>query len=368
MEPQELLHQSRRSAGRLRPLEWLAVVVVIASALLWSRPTTVAAQGRGGTPALEQRIAALEAKVAALEAATSLGASQIAALQAALANEVTARRAADTMLQSSIDAEIAVRQVGDTTLQTNIDAEAAARRAADTGLQTTTGEFLGAIEAESRARESEDSTLQNRAAALENKTQYISVAGGDMFITGTNLNIRNGLGATNGNPADPISTNPASTHVNGKGNLIVGYNESGTPEGSHNIVIGVGNSYRSFGGLLAGWFNNLLAPYASVTGGYNNTAAGNFSAVTGGYSNQAVADYSAVHGGNGNRAAGIGSTVTAGLNNQAVSNYSAVHGGNNNRATGFVGSLLGGGNQTQSEAWTVLLNTEAGPVKVTGYK
>src|SRR5437870_8661731 len=60
--------------------------------------------------------------------------------------------------------------------------------------------------------------------SLINKTQFISVdAGGDMHITGTNLRVENGLGATNGHPddffqgADPIT--------NGKGNLIVGYDE-----------------------------------------------------------------------------------------------------------------------------------------------
>src|SRR5689334_22109925 len=39
--------------------------------------------------------------------------------------------------------------------------------------------------------------------ALIDKTQFITVAGGQMYIRGTNLWIQNGLGATNGNPADP---------------------------------------------------------------------------------------------------------------------------------------------------------------------
>jgi hypothetical protein len=327
MQPQELRDRSRRAAGRFRPLEWLALVVVIGSALLSSRPTAVAPQA-GGLPPLPQRIAALEEKVAALEAASSLHASQIAALQAALANEITARQAADTTLQSNINAEAAARQTADTTLQTSLNAESAARAAADTA-------------------------LQDRAAALENKTQYVSIDGGEMFITGTNLNIRNGLGATNGNPADPASTDPASTQVNGKGNLIVGYNEFGTHGGSHNFVIGVNHSYHSFAGLLAGKSNNLWAPYASITGGAANSVTGQHASVTGGL---------------GNTAAGNGSAVTGGTSNRAVSENSAVHGGSNNRATGLVGSLLGGISETQSETWTVTLNTVNGPVKVTGYK
>jgi len=344
MQPQELLDRSRRSAGRFRPLEWLALVV-IGSALLSSRPTAVAPQS-GGLPSLARTVAALEAKVAALEAAGSLRASEIAALQAALAKEVTARQAADTALRSNIDAEAAARLDADTTLRSSVDAEAAARQAADTTLQTN-------MDAESAARGSADRALQDRAAVLEHKTQYVSIAGGDMFITGTNLNIRNGLGATNGNPADPASLDSASTHVNGKGNLIVGYNEFGTHDGSHNLVIGLNNSYHSFGGLLAGRSNNLWAPYASIAGGSSNSVTGNYASVTGGL---------------GNTAAGNGSAVTGGTSNRAVSENSAVHGGSNNRATGLVGSLLGGIGEAQSETWTVILNTANGPVRVTGYK
>jgi len=331
MQPQEVLDRSRRSAGRIRLLKWLAPVV-IGAALLSSRPTAVALEA-GGLPSLERRVAALEAKIAVLEAANSDRASAIAALQAALANEVTARQAADTALRNNINAEAAARQAADTTLQTNLDAESAARRSAD-------------------------NALQNRAAALENKTQFISIAGGDMFITGTNLNIRNGLGATNGNPTDPDSTDPASTHVNGKGNLILGYNEhaavgSVEHDGSHNLVIGISNSYHSFAGLLAGKFNILWGPYASIAGGYGNQVTGLHASVTGGLGNTAAGKYSAVTGGSGNRATG---------------EASAVHGGTSNRATGQVGSLLGGVGESQSETWTVILNTENGPVRVTGYK
>ena len=52
-----------------------------------------------------------------------------------LADETTAREAADTTLQENIDAEAAARSAADTALQENIDAETAARSAADTTLQ-----------------------------------------------------------------------------------------------------------------------------------------------------------------------------------------------------------------------------------------
>ena len=57
---------------------------------------------------------------------------------------------------------------------------------------------------ETAARQSADTALANRATALETKTQFVSVDSGEMYVTGTNLHIVNGLGATNGNPADPV--------------------------------------------------------------------------------------------------------------------------------------------------------------------
>jgi hypothetical protein len=37
-------------------------------------------------------------------------------------------------------------------------------------------------------------TLTARVSAVDDKTQFVSVSGGEMFITGTNLHIRNGWG------------------------------------------------------------------------------------------------------------------------------------------------------------------------------
>jgi len=80
--------------------------------------------------------------------------------------------------------------------------------------------------------------------------------------------------------------------VNGLGNLIIGYNErtpafddqnpDGLRRGSHNLVIGPGHSYESFGGLIAGESNTITAQHASVVGGSHNTATGRWSSVGGG--------------------------------------------------------------------------------------
>ena len=41
---------------------------------------------------------------------------------------------------------------------------------------------------------------------------------------------------------------------NGKGNLILGYNETpGSQTGSHNVVIGPGHSFSGHGGIVAGF-------------------------------------------------------------------------------------------------------------------
>ena len=69
-------------------------------------------------------------------------------------------------------------------------------------------------------------------------------------FTGTNVQIVNGLGATNGNPANPYAS-VTGTAANGLGNLIIGYNEFSTVPvglrtGSHNLAVGIGNTYTSF--------------------------------------------------------------------------------------------------------------------------
>jgi hypothetical protein len=154
--------------------------------------------------------------------------------------------------------------------------------------------------------------------ALINKTQFISVDGaGEMHITGTNLHLENGLGATNGNPADP--SNPAAAVVNGKGNLIIGYNGSrpfylgpDVRTGSHNLVLGDGTNYPSFGGLAAGYSSAITAPYASVSGGFQNTASGSWSSVSGGNNNTASGPVASVSGGFGNQANGQYASVSGG--------------------------------------------------------
>src|SRR5262249_12370181 len=106
-------------------------------------------------------------------------------------------------------------------------------------------------------------TLDQRVAALEAKLQHLTVSGTAMIFTGVNLFLRNGAGTTN--------------TANGLGNLILGYDElrplnpNGTNPnlrtGSHNLVVGSRNNYRSYGGIVAGYQNEISAGFASVIGG-----------------------------------------------------------------------------------------------------
>ena len=91
-----------------------------------------------------------------------------------------------------------------------------------------------------------------------------------------NVQIVNGLGATNGNPADPTSV--LQTTVNSLGNLIVGYNEGADAglirTGSHNIIVGTQHQFSSFGGMVVGFTNTISGAYSSISGGTRGAASG----------------------------------------------------------------------------------------------
>ena len=148
-------------------------------------------------------------------------------------------------------------------------------------------------------------------------------------FTGVNVQIVNGLGATNGFPGDDDAVDPVQTTTNGVGNLIVGYNED--PQngfiinyrtGSHNMVVGSRHNYTSFGGLVVGTFNEISGAYSSVSGGRFNDARGDGSSVSGGNGNKAIGSFSSVSGGGGlfpgNTAMGDFSTVSGGRGNVAT--------------------------------------------------
>jgi len=160
-------------------------------------------------------------------------------------------------------------------------------------------------------------------------------AKGDSVFEGGNVFITNGK--------DSIS------EINGKGNLIVGGKSADVEAnpGSHNVIIGLDNKYSAFGGLVAGFFNEISGDYASVTGGHANIASGWSSSISGGSYNNATATYSSVSGGESNEASGIVSSISGGEYNMATGSYSSVSGGVNNEA-GYYSSVSGGTNNKAS--------------------
>ncbi|MEM7164188.1 MAG: hypothetical protein AAF581_01920 [Planctomycetota bacterium] len=211
-------------------------------------------------------------------------------------------------------------------------------------------------------------------------------------FTGVNLQLVNGLGATNGEPLDPYSVDTAVTAVNGLGNLILGYEEASTAAtpsarvGSHNLSVGVGNSYTAYGGLVCGWLNRSTGAYTSVVGGGGNTAGGLASVTVGGANNGSLGDRSVVCGGGqnsslgdcsfvgggdcnttgwtGEHAAIIGglenivngshSLVAGGEDNWALARASSVHGGNANTADGVWATVSGGLSNLADELWATV--------------
>ncbi len=177
---------------------------------------------------------------------------------------------------------------------------------------------------------SEYSSLNQRLAALERllagASRTTNVGGQDtLTLSGMNLQVTNGAGAT--------STS------NGKGNVVVGYNENGSVTGSHNVVAGTGNSASSFGSVVGGVSNRASGAY-SASFGWKNTAAGPYSFVGGGLNNLAESGGASVGGGCGNVAGNATATklsdaVLSECVNGSILYAPSVAGGAMNRSLGL---------------------------------
>jgi hypothetical protein len=234
---------------------------------------------------------------------------------------------------------------------------------ADSERAAALGQQVDELHAQLSELRAEIERLAGGLQGVERKTACMSSEGGDTFFTGCNLHVRDGTGDTDG-------------PTNGLGNLIIGYNETFVPgarrTGSHNLVIGPEHSYTSYGGFVAGFYNTVSAPHASVSGGAFNTAAMNraaigggernkasglaatvsggadnhasaeFAAVSGGYRNAAGASYASVAGGAMNNASAHAASVGGGSGNEAAGTYAAVGGGELNLAAGANASIGGG--------------------------
>ena len=181
-------------------------------------------------------------------------------------------------------------------------------------------------------------------------------------FTGMNLQLVNGTGTTGGAP-------------NGKGNLIIGYNELrdetnatvvcpsvvGTEiycnrrTGSHMSVVGAFNNYSSFGGAVTGRYNETSGQYTSVSGGQWNIAKGLYASVSGGSRNSANGPGASVSGGNNNEAGGQDASVSGGQGNEATGAISSIAGGTSNETIGNFASISGGfGNTAKVRTSSIL--------------
>lgn len=210
---------------------------------------------------VESLVATLGQAVVDLRTQNTALATRLNALDANTAVQLAARDATIAALQARLTREIADRA-------TYADAAAA-----------------GALA-------SAKSYSDTRLAPVSDKLQHVSRSGNNLYITGANLYVRNGLGAT------------VNNGFNGLGNLILGYNESrgqtNNPDvrtGSHNLIVGSGANYSRNASIITGINNTSDGHLASVYGGTGNLAKGTYSVVVGGYNNQANGGWSTILGG-----------------------------------------------------------------------
>lgn len=196
------------------------------------------------------------------------------------------------------------------------------------------------------------------------------VPGPHVIFSGANVHVRSGSGSTDDMPW-------AGAPMTGLGNLIVGYDElpdgaldDGARAGSHNLVVGRGHVFSSWGGLVAGEDNAVTGACSVVSGGMGNVASGLGSSVSGGQDNAAAGGCASISGGRENLAEGLNTSVTGGDGNVASGLGAAISGGQSNTAsgscasvTGGSGNVSGGVNATICGGW---LNTAGGDRSVVG--
>lgn len=136
------------------------------------------------------------------------------------------------------------------------------------------------------------------------------------IFEGCNVHVRNTGGATSA--------------TDGLGNIIIGYNEECTGcgrAGSHNLIMGVQNNYKSYGGLVGGMLNSIEQPFGAILTGSENKATGTYGAVISGSKNTAKGEASVVLGGKTNSALGSSSSIVGGETGTTSANFAVVLGG-----------------------------------------
>lgn len=212
------------------------------------------------------------------------------------------------------------------------------------GVSAALETFAGHVVDESRRSDVQEARLDDlrvrmnsaeeglgRVSGAQDLLRVLSVsADGDLVLSRANLYVQNGDGATD-------------APVNGKGNIILGYDEnvSNDKSGSHNLILGMNHSYTSYGGVLMGK-GNAVRGEGGLVSGQGNQVEGNHAAALGGTDSEAAADHALVLGGVSSVADGTGAVVVGGSDNVASGSHAVVSGGQENEASG-TGSTVSGG-------------------------
>ena len=184
------------------------------------------------------------------------------------------------------------------------------------------------------------------SASVNDLGNYLTVDTGShsVVLSGANLKVLDGTGSTD-----------CSGSCNGLGNILVGYDEgsAGNKSGSHNLVVGSGHTYLSYGGFVAGRNNGLEEAYCSVSGGQGNVASAPYASISGGVDNTATGDSASVSGGRLNSAVSDYSWIGGGESNQVNAQYGSIVGGDNNLVgqNGRYGVVSGGKLNTVTASW-----------------
>lgn len=250
----------------------------------------------------------------------------------------------------ALEAAVATLQARVTSLEAQVTTQQGTISALDEGL-TAANSAISSLQL--RTTDLETSSVMGLAPFLE-----VTASGTTprARLTGINLQIVNGAGST--------------YSQNGKGNLIIGYDEvrsdgvyscslgeyadetscrngGGTwavshKSGSHYLIVGIENNYSRWGGLVVGYRNTATGGGASVSGGIYGTASGPYTSVTGGLRNTATGDFATVGAGFQNIASGRYASVCGGQANIAFGQFGSVLGGADNHADGYQSTVVGG--------------------------
>ncbi len=198
---------------------------------------------------------------------------------------------------------------------------------------------IGSLESSSEAEAAELAALSPAvdllAEQLEETQALLSPIAYDArsrtwVLTGVNLQVRNGTGATEG-------------EGDGTGNIIVGWNEASDDDartGSHNLVVGAGHGWESHSGVISGTDHLVLGPGGAALGGEGNTV---------------TAEGAVAVGGQDNTSAGLLGVTVGGSDNVVEGELAMAAGGSGNDALGAFTVALGGINgRVDTEGWVIL--------------